>query len=154
MASKLGRAVSASSASPVEPDSSSMSRISLEIEFTRTGQTASAEIYRHLSPATVNILIRTLPSQGRVYRFEDKLVYFVLSDVVTGVEKGKKDFNRGDVAFMSMNSGLCFITKECSVARPFNPLGRVVEGMDLFDSTRPGDTAKIMVKNEGWMQTK
>jgi hypothetical protein len=132
--------------SPLSP-AGSLSRIEMEIRFTRTGEIAKAEIFRHLSPSTVNNLLRIFPIQGRLNHFEDKLVY-IMTEAVTGVEKGKKDFMRGEIAFMSMNNAICFVLNDCSVARPFNPLGKVLKGIEIFDSTQPGDSAVLQLTKE------
>lgn len=103
---------------------------------------AKCEIFRHLSPLTVGALMKKLPLQGRIHRFEDIFVYLT-SGAIAGVEKARKKFQKGDIAFLSFNGAICFFQKGCTVAKSMNPLGTVSSGMEVLTKSLPGDILQI-----------
>jgi hypothetical protein len=66
-------------------------------------------------------------------------------DIQVGVEKPRKLFERGDIAFLAGGALLCVFLKEVKSERPLNPVGKVESGVEVFDSVRPGDVVRINV---------
>ncbi len=120
---------------------SSVSKVIIRISLQGKGE-ADAEVFRHLSPVTLGELLRNLPLQSRVSRYLDQFIY-VTSNVVAGVEKARSSFKRGDVAFLAANGGVCFFLKDSIVARPMNPLGRMLSGIDLLERAEAGDVIRL-----------
>ena len=113
------------------------------IQFTIQGKGfVKAEVFRHLSPKTLNEVLRKIPFQGRITKFEDSFVYFN-SGVIVGVEKSRSEFSKGDIAFLAANSSVCFFLKDCNIGRPMNLLGRVVEGFEFIEKASNGDVVTI-----------
>ena len=121
---------------------SSVSKIEFRAVFAGKGE-AKINIYRHLSPVTVNSIQRMNVLAGRITRFQDTFIYAPL-EIRVGVEKAKKKFNRGEVAFMSSTGAVCFFLKDVSVGVGMNPLGEVVSGMEIIDKCGAGDTVQLI----------
>jgi hypothetical protein len=121
----------------------SVSRLKLVAEVANKGATAEWELVRHLAPVTAGAILKALPVQDRVHRFEDKFVY-IETGLVIGAEKQRTQFRRGDVALLPSNGGICFIVKDCT-ARPMNPIGRMEEeSIGIIEASQAGDV--IVVK--------
>ena len=118
----------------------SVSRIKLLLELKGKG-TCECELARHLAPLTVGSLLRTMPVEGRVHRFEDKFVYFE-TGLTIGTEKQRASFKRGELAFMIANGSICIFVKDASNPG-LNPIGRVTSNLELLESSAPGDVLAL-----------
>jgi len=114
----------------------SVSRTKLLLELKSKG-TCECELARHLAPLTVGSLLRAIPVEGRVHRFEDRFVYFE-TGLTIGAEKQKSSFKRGELAFMIANGSICIFVKDAS-SSGLNPIGRVTSNLELIESSAPGD---------------
>ena len=100
------------------------------------------KIYKHLSPVTIAKIQRAIPIDGRVNLFERNFAY-ILTNVVTGEEKSRKEFKKADIAFMPAGSMICFFLQDTRSYKPMNPLGVVTEGLDVLGSCKRGDSIEI-----------
>lgn len=100
------------------------------------------KLHRHLSPVTLSKILRALPIDGHVNLYEKNFVY-ILTGVVTGEEKARKEFRRGDIAFMPGGSMLCFFLEDTRSYKPMNPLGEVMEGFSVLESCKRGDSIQV-----------
>ena len=114
----------------------SVSRLALDLEIIGKGS-ARCELVRHLAPTTSRSILTSLPVQGRAHRFGESFVYFE-TGIVIGSEKQRTQFKRGDVALLVANGSVCIFLKD-GTAQAMNPLGRVIEGLQIIESTGPGD---------------
>jgi hypothetical protein len=119
----------------------SKSKIDIKITVHRKGE-ASAEIFRHLAPTTVNVIIVEMPIHGRVIRIGESNIC-IIAQISTGVMKGKTNFARGDLACLPLNGSICIFLKEAKSARPMNPIGQVTSGLDILDKAGSGDTITL-----------
>jgi hypothetical protein len=99
-------------------------------------------VYKHLSPVTIGKIQRSLPFGGNANFFESNFVY-ILTPVIAGEEKSRKEFRKGSVAFMPAGCMLCFFIEDTRSYKPMNPLGEVYEGLDILCSLRRGDSIRI-----------
>jgi len=99
-------------------------------------------LYKHLSPVTLTKIVREVPLVGRVNFYEKDFAY-ILTNVVSGEEKSRKEFSRGQIAFMPSGSSICFFLKEMRSYKPMNLLGEVTEGMEILESLKRGDSIEI-----------
>jgi hypothetical protein len=99
-------------------------------------------LYKHLSPVTLTKILREVPMIGRVNFYERNFAY-ILTNVITGEEKSRKEMKRGEIAFMPAGSMICFFLQDTRSYKPMNPLGEVTEGMDVLDSCKRGDSIQI-----------
>jgi hypothetical protein len=60
-----------------------------------------------------------------------------------GVEKPRTSFLRGDIALLASGGLICVFLQEVRSDRPLNPLGKVDEGLELFEVMKPGDTVRL-----------
>ncbi|MCS4538057.1 MAG: hypothetical protein HYY67_04260 [Thaumarchaeota archaeon] len=121
---------------------SSVSKIEFRAIFEGKGE-ANISIYRHLSPVTVNNMLMQTKLAGRIVRFQDVFIYAPLG-IRVGVEKAKRQFKRGEIAFMSSAGAICFFLKDASVRVPMNPLGEVSFGMEIIEKCGAGDTVLLI----------
>jgi hypothetical protein len=118
----------------------SVSRIRLEIQVSNRGS-AICEVVRHLAPITSGTILKNLPLEDRVHRFGENFVY-VETGLVIGAEKQRSRFKRGDVAFMISNGSVCIFVRD-SLAQPMNPIGTVLSGLELVETSAAGDVITI-----------
>jgi hypothetical protein len=67
----------------------------------------------------------------------------LFTSLKVGVEKPKTSFVRGDVALLASGGLICIFVKEARSDSLLNPLGKVEDGLDLFERMRPGDTVRL-----------
>ena len=115
----------------------SVSKVQVKVTVQGKGEML-VDFFRHLSPVTINVLMRQMPIHGRVTMMGDS-GFSVLSQLTTGVEKSRSSFSRGDVAFLSFNGSICLFLKESKTPRPMNSLGKISFGIELLDKVRTGD---------------
>jgi hypothetical protein len=60
-----------------------------------------------------------------------------------GVEKSRTSFVRGDVALLASGGLICVFVQEARSDRPLNPLGKVDEGLELFQGMKQGDAVRL-----------
>jgi hypothetical protein len=118
----------------------SVSRIKLVAEVAGKGS-AECELVRHLAPVTAGALLKGLPVQDRVHRFEDKFVY-IETGLVIGAEKTKTQFRRGDLAFLPSNGAICFVVKDCTT-QAMNAIGKIVNNIEAIESVQAGDVIAV-----------
>ncbi len=123
-----------------EPSAGSVSRVECVGSFISGGQ-AKISLYRHLSPLSINAIIRILPIDSRVNVQPGMRCFF--SPLKVGVEKPRTSFARGDVALLASGGLICVFVQEARSDRPLNPLGKVDEGLRLFEEMRPGDSVRL-----------
>ena len=123
-----------------EPLAGSVSKVDCVASFMGGGR-AKVSLYRHLSPLSVNAIMRILPVDSRVNVQPGMRCLF--TPLKVGVEKPRTSFVRGDVALLASGSLICIFLQEARSDRPLNPLGKVDEGLELFDGMRPGGTVRL-----------
>lgn len=99
-------------------------------------------LHKHLSPVNIVRIQRALPLNGRINLYEKNFLY-ILTTVVTGEEKARKEFRRGEIAFMPGGCMLCFFLQDTRSYKPMNPLGEIIEGLPLLESCKRGDSIEI-----------
>ncbi len=101
-----------------------------------------ARVYKHLAPTTLGEIQRSVPFGGNVNFYERSFAY-ILTPVVAGEEKSRKNFKRGSIAFMPAGCLLCFFLDDTSSYKPMNPLGEISEGFELLYNLRRGDSIRV-----------
>ena len=104
--------------------------------------TVVGNVFKHLSPVTLTKILQELPIMGRVNFYEKGFVY-ILTNVVAGEEKSRKEFTKGQIAFMPSGSSICFFIQDVRSYKPMNPLGEVTKGMEVLESLKRGDSIEI-----------
>jgi hypothetical protein len=101
-----------------------------------------AKVFKHLSPVTLGKIQRSVPFGGNANFFERNFVY-ILTPVVGGEEKSRKEFSKGSLAFMPAGCMLCFFIEDTRSYKPMNPLGEIVEGLDILSNLKRGDSIRV-----------
>jgi uncharacterized protein len=107
-----------------------------------------ARVYKHLSPITLQRIQRQIPFSGNANFFERNFAY-ILTPVVAGEEKSRKEFASGSVAFMPAGGMLCFFLEDTRSYRPMNPLGEITEGLEILKSLKRGDSISVESISQG-----
>ena len=117
----------------------SKSQVILEI----TGKSKiTCELKRHLSPSLVGTIIRSLPVTGTVHMLGTSGVY-VESHIESGGERTRKEFKKGDIAFLSVGHAFCFFHKDTKVGKELIPIGKIIENTDELLKVNSGDEVSI-----------
>jgi hypothetical protein len=101
-----------------------------------------AKVLKHLAPVTISKIQRAVPFGGNANFFERNFAY-ILTPVIAGEEKSRKEFKRGSLTFMPAGSTLCFFLQDTRSYKPMNLLGEVIEGLDLLNSLKRGDSIRV-----------
>lgn len=116
-------------------DSVSRKQLILEIK----GKTKiPLELKRHLSPRTVGIIMRSLPLEGNAHLLGKSIAYFETS-LDSGIERARKEFKKGDVAFLSSTGNVCFFINDATPGKTMTPIGKMTDNIDSLKDVKPGD---------------
>lgn len=102
----------------------------------------TCELKRHLSPKTVSTILRSLPIDGNAHFLGHNIVYFETT-VNSGVERQRKEFKKGDIAFSPAGGSICFFLSDVVLTKSMTPIGKVISGMDALGDVKPGDVFSV-----------
>jgi hypothetical protein len=123
----------------MEQDSVSKIKIILEIR----GKTKlNCELKRHLSPRTVGIISRCLPLEGNAHLMADNIAYFETS-IESGIDRPRKEFKKGDIAFLPANGSICFFSGDVSSTKTMTPIGKILSDTSTLSTIKPGDVFSL-----------
>lgn len=124
----------------MDDEGTAISRVKIKFIIEGLGE-AEGELVRHLSPRTVDMILRKLPIEGRAAVWKEE-VYFEIP-VRMGDEKAKSFVEKGTIAFWPMGSALCIFYGESQPYSPVNVLGKVTKNLELFNRVKSGTKIKI-----------
>jgi hypothetical protein len=125
------------------PGAGSVSRVGFTAAVRGRGE-AKLAMFRHLSPLTLNALMRDVPIHSRVNAQPGMVCLF--TNLRVGVEKGRTNFQKGEIAFHAAANLVCIFTKAVKSDRPLNPLGKVEAGIDLLENLKSGDVVTLSLE--------
>ncbi|MEM1565923.1 MAG: cyclophilin-like fold protein [Candidatus Bathyarchaeia archaeon] len=117
-----------------------ISRIKIRFVIEGLGE-AEGELIRHMSPRTVEMVVRKLPFEGRAALWKEE-VYFEIP-VKMGEEKAKSVVEKGTIAFWPMGSALCIFYGESQPYSPVNVLGKITKNLELFSKVKSGTVIRV-----------
>ncbi|WP_245871669.1 cyclophilin-like fold protein [Candidatus Nitrosotenuis aquarius] len=117
----------------------STTRMILEI---RGKSKLDCELKRHLSPKTVGIIMRSLPLDGNAHFMGQNIVYFE-TKVNSGIERQKKEFKKGDIAFTPAGSSICLFVSDVVTSKPLTPIGKILTNVDALKDVTSGDVISL-----------
>lgn len=100
------------------------------------------ELKRHLSPSLVGTIIRSLPVTGTAHLLGSSGVY-VESHIESGGGRTRKEFKKGDIAFLSVGHAFCFFYKNTKVGKDLIPIGNMLGDVDELLNAESGDEVSI-----------
>lgn len=119
----------------------SVSRIAVKFIIENTGE-AQGELIRHLSPRTVDAILKRLPIEGRAALWKQE-IYFEIP-VAAGEEKAKTTVKKGDIAYWPMGKALCIFYGETQPYSAVNMLGQITENLEAFSTVKSGTVIKVV----------
>jgi hypothetical protein len=122
-------------------DGGSVSKSYVILEIIGKSKT-KCELKRHLSPSLVGIINRSLPVTGTIHMLGTSGVY-VESHIESGGERTKKEFKKGDIAFLSVGHAFCFFYKDAKVGKELIPIGKILDNVDVLFNAESGDEVSI-----------
>ena len=96
------------------------------------------DLKRHLSPRTVGTIMRSIPLEGHAHLMGKNIAYFETT-IDSGTERPRKEFKKGDVAFLSSTGDICFFIEDSAPGKTMTPIGKLVENVDTLKDLKPGD---------------
>ena len=120
-----------------ELSSGSVSKTTLILEIKGKFK-LTCDLKRHLSPRTVGFILRALPLEGNAHRLGESIVYLETA-IDSGIERSRREFKKGDVAFLPASGSICFFTKDSDPGKSMTPIGKVSGDLDLFNDVKSGD---------------
>jgi len=100
------------------------------------------ELKRHLSPKTVGIIMRSLPLDGNAHFMGQNIVYFE-TKVNSGIERQKKEFKKGDIAFTPSGSSICLFVSDVITSKPLTPIGKILANVNALKDVKSGDVISL-----------
>jgi len=117
-----------------------ISRVKVKFIIENLGE-AEGELIRHLSPRTIDMIVRKLPVEGRAALWKEE-VYFEIP-IKMGEEKAKATVEKGTIAFWPMGSAICVFYGESQPYSPVNILGKITKNLELFGQIKSGTKIKL-----------
>jgi hypothetical protein len=102
----------------------------------------TCELKRHLSPKTVGSILRSLPLEGNAHFLGQNIVYFE-TVINSGVERQRKEFKKGDIAFSPAGGSICFFISDVISSKAMTPIGKLLSDVDALTSVKPGDVIAV-----------
>jgi hypothetical protein len=122
------------------PDTS-VSRIPVKFIIENVGE-AQGELIRHLSPRTVDAILKKLPIEGRAALYKQE-IYFEIP-VAAGEEKPKTTVKKGDLTYWPMGKALCIFYGETQPYSAVNMVGQITKNLELFSTVKSGVVIKVV----------
>ncbi len=116
---------------------SSVSKINLILEI-RGKTKISCDLKRHLSPRTVGTIIRSLPLEGNAHLLGKSIAYLE-TQIVSGIERPRKEFKKGDIAFLPTSGSICFFFANSEPGKTMTPIGKIISNVDELKDVQSGD---------------
>ena len=102
----------------------------------------NCELKRHLSPTLVGKINRSLPLIGNSHIIKNSAVYFETS-VDAGLQRTKRDFKQGDIAFLSVGHAICFFYTDSITHKDMSIIGKIADDVKLLETVESGDEIKL-----------
>ena len=97
---------------------------------------------RHLVPTLVGKISRSLPLEGHAHILGKTGVYFE-TPVDAGLQRTRKEFKKGDIAFLSVGHAICFFHSDSKVQKEMSPIGKIVDNLELLENIESGDEVML-----------
>ena len=115
----------------------SVSKIKLVLEL-RGKAKLQCELKRHLSPRTVAIISRALPLEGNAHVLGKGIVYLE-TPIESGLDRPRREFKKGDIAFLPANGSICFFLEDASEVKTMTPIGKITTQIESLNDIKSGD---------------
>ena len=82
--------------------------------------------------------MRSLPLEGHAHLLGKSIAYFETT-VDSGIERSRKEFQKGDVAFLPSSGSICFFIADAESAKAMTPIGKLIDDVVSLNDLKPGD---------------
>ena len=100
------------------------------------------QLKRHLSPITVGLITRMLPLEGNAHRMGRSIMYFE-TGINSGIERKRKDFKKGDIAFLPTEGSICFYMDDISDGKPMTIIGKIIDDIEKLSGIKSSDILSL-----------
>ena len=102
------------------------------------------ELYRFTAPLTVEALLRKMPLEGFIARWDTAI--YIITDVERGVEKTSPKLDAGEIFYWSPGRVVGIALKN-HIPRPQTvKVGAVVGGVEVLNNARIGSMMRFVLK--------
>ena len=122
-------------------DSGTVSKVDFTLEINGNAK-ISCQLKRHLSPTTVGLITRMLPLNGNAHQMGQSIVYFE-TKINSGIERKRKDFKKGDIAFLPTEGSICFYIDDVFDGKQMAIIGKIVDGIDKLKTVKSSDVLSL-----------
>ena len=122
-------------------DSGTVSKVDVILEI-NGDEKILCQLKRHLSPTTVGLITRMLPLNGNAHQMGQSIVYFE-TKINSGIERKRKDFKKGDIAFLPTEGSICFYIDDVFDGKQMAIIGKIVDGIDKLKTVKPSDVLSL-----------
>jgi len=119
----------------------SVSKIEIIVEIKGKSQ-LRCELKRHLAPVTVGTIVRSLPLEGNAHIMNNSFVY-IETKINVGGERQRKEFKKGEMAFMTANGSICFFLNDTESPKTLSPIGKITSNVEALNDVKSGDVFLI-----------
>ena len=102
----------------------------------------ACQLKRHLSPLTVGLITRMLPLNGNAHQMGQSIVYFE-TKINSGIERKRKDFKKGDIAFLPTEGSICFYLDDVFAGKQMTVIGKMIDGVDKLKTVKHSDVLSL-----------
>ena len=122
-------------------DSGTVSKVDVILEI-NGDEKILCQLKRHLSPTTVGLITRTFPLNGNAHQMGQSIVYFE-TKINSGIERKRKDFKKGDIAFLPTEGSICFYIDDVFDGKQMAIIGKIVDGIDKLKTVKSSDVLSL-----------
>ena len=115
----------------------SVSKISLVLDV-KDKFKINCVLKRHLVPTLIGKISRSLPLGGNAHVLGRSGIYFETS-VEAGLQRARKEFKKGDIAFLSVGHAICFFYSDSKTQKEMSPIGRITDEPEILETIESGD---------------
>ena len=76
--------------------------------------------------------------EGHAHLLGKNIAYFETT-VDSGMERSRKEFNKGDVAFLPSSGSICFFIDNAESAKVMTPIGKLIDDVAPLIDLKSGD---------------
>ena len=121
----------------------SPSKVKIKVEI-NGNKILEAELYIHLAPSLVTKIIKKKILYGRLFKQNKNYVYSPI-DIISGMERKRTKFEKGEIAFISSTGSICIFLKETELKMPFTPIGKIITNAEVLEEIQQGNTLKVEI---------
>ena len=122
-------------------DSGTVSKVDIILEI-NGDEKILCRLKRHLSPTTVGLITRMLPLNGNAHQMGQSIVYFE-TKINSGIERKRKDFKKGDIAFLPTEGSICFYIDDVFDGKQMAIIGKIIDGIDKLKTVKSSDVLSL-----------